>query len=330
MTNSQPSPTWEKEVKLGVQWISRKRIPSTSQYLHAGLLPAGFSAEHLGPNDFYYWDDFWGVAGLKAGAYLLRFYGEEKLAGRFDYEAKQFLARIEETLKVVEKRLGHKAIPASPYRRMDAGAIGSIVVGYPLQLWKANDERVKESLEYLMADCLVLGGFFQDMTHSGVNPYLTLHMAQNLLRSGNRKYFDLMRAVADLASPTGQWPEAIHPRTKGGCMGDGQHVWAAAEWVMMLRNCFVREEEEQAKLVLCSGILKEWLKPGENLVFGPTQTSFGPVKVFIKSKEDHILVEWDAEWFDKEPRIEVIFPDFPGVVASAGQKMIQIKRQPLV
>ena len=40
--------------------------PADSEALHAGLLPAGFSAEHLGPNDHYYWDDFWAEAGLRA------------------------------------------------------------------------------------------------------------------------------------------------------------------------------------------------------------------------------------------------------------------------
>ena len=35
-------------------------------------------------------------------------------------------------------------------------------------------------------------------------------------------------------------------------MGDGQHVWAAAEWVLMIRNCFAREEDDH--LILCSGI----------------------------------------------------------------------------
>ena len=80
-----------------------------------------------------------------------------------------------------------------------------------------------------MKKCLVHGGFFHDMTHSGINPYLTLHLAQVLLRAGDPRYFSLMTAVAKLASPTGQWPESVHPRTGGGCMGDGQHVWAAAK-----------------------------------------------------------------------------------------------------
>ena len=31
-------------------------------------VPGQVGWEHLGPNDYYYWDDFWGVAGLQAAA----------------------------------------------------------------------------------------------------------------------------------------------------------------------------------------------------------------------------------------------------------------------
>ena len=61
-----------------------------------------------------------------------------------------------------------------------------------------------------------------------------------------------MDRVVALASPTGQWPEAIHPRTGGGCMGDGQHAWAAAEWLLMMRALFVREEPDH--LVIGAGL----------------------------------------------------------------------------
>lgn len=35
----------------GAKWIIHKRTSRTLESPHAGLLPAGFSAEHLGPND---------------------------------------------------------------------------------------------------------------------------------------------------------------------------------------------------------------------------------------------------------------------------------------
>jgi hypothetical protein len=146
------------------------------------------------------------------------------------------------------------------------------------------------------------------MTHSGINPYLTLHLAQVLLRAGDERYFPLMTAVANLASPTGQWPESVHPQTLGGCMGDGQHVWAAAEWVLMVRNCFVREEEQS--LILCSGISKEWLLQKQTMSFGPAPTSFGDIQVFIKVNEENIVVEWKGQWFGQAPSIEIRLPGF--------------------
>ena len=89
----------------------------------------------------------------------------------------------------------------------------------------------------------------------------------------------MIETVARLASPTGQWPEAIHPHTGGGCMGDGQHGWAAAEWVMMIRNLFVREEGD--RLIVGSGLFEEWFESDEDICFGPTLTPWGPVTVRI-------------------------------------------------
>src|SRR5690606_36768683 len=131
-----------------------------------------------------------------------------------------------------------------------------LAAGYPLQLFPPDDRRLADTVAYLMENCFVDGAFFQDMIHSGLNAYLTLHVAQVLLRAGDPRHFPIMCAVADLASPTGQWPEAVHPHTRGGCMGDGQHAWAAAEWVIMLRNCFLREEGD--RLILCAGLPEAW------------------------------------------------------------------------
>lgn len=326
LTGQAPSPEWRDSVYKGEQWIRRKRLPKKPASAHAGLLPSGFSAEHLGPNDYYYWDDFWGVAGLKAAGFLARAYGDKKRADQFNREAREFYQCIEQSLKQARARLKQAAMPASPYRRMDAGAIGSLVAGYPLRLCPAKDTRIMRTADFLIQNSFVHGGFFQDMTHSGINPYLTLHIAQVLLRAGDPRYFDLMTAVARLASSTGQWPEAVHPRTGGGCMGDGQHVWAAAEWTMMIRNCFIREEEDEGRLVLCSGIPRRWLEKGKRLSFGPAPTSFGEVAVSVCSDDGKITVEWEAKWFADEPVIDIHLPEFPEVTAQQGQSLVQIGR----
>jgi hypothetical protein len=299
---------WVASVIRGAEWIRKKRVPSDPPAPHAGLLPAGFSAEHLGPNDYYYWDDFWGLAGLTAAARLAGRFHSDKKRDLLQEEAGNFRAAIFESIEAISERRGQGAIPASPYRRMDAGAVGSLVADYPLQLVRPGDPRIERTVEFLMNNCFHSGGFFQDLIHSGINPYLTLCVAQTLLRCGDARFRLLVDTVAALASPTGQWPEAIHPQTGGGCMGDGQHGWAAAEWVMMIRNIFIREEGR--KLILGAGIFPEWLENREEVAFGPTPTPFGPVGVHIYPKGTDYLLACDARWRCDPPTVKIRIPGF--------------------
>lgn len=322
---------WLHAVAKGARWIHRKRLPAHPPRPEAGLLPAGFSAEHLGPNDFYYWDDFWGVAGLRAASELLR-PTDPAHAQECAREAEEFLATIQRSFPTKPHRRFPGAIPASPHRRMDSGAIGSIVADYPLQLFPPGDPWITKTVDYLCHQHLQSGGFFQNMIHSGINAYLTLHLAQVRLRAGDATgAWALMDAVLALASPTGQWPEAIHPLTFGGCMGDGQHIWAGAEWLMMLRHLFVREEtgaaetaggaagadERRGHLVIGAGLRPEWLKDGD-VSFGPTLTPFGPVTVRCTRKAGGVRIEVEGKWRASPPRRELRVPGYAPVDVAAG------------
>lgn len=322
LTGRTPKAAWQKAIRRGARWISRKRLGHAHGAPHAGLLPAGFSAEHLGPNDYYYWDDFWGIAGLDAAAKLLQTAGDDAEAKHLRNEAESFRRDVDASLARAADRLRTSAMPASPYRRLDSGAIGSLAVGYPLQLCAPDDPRLLATAEFLIDKCFVDGGLFHDMVHSGINPYLTLHIAQVLMRAGDARFLDLLTAVARLASPTGQWPEAIHPATGGGCMGDGQHVWAAAEWLLMVRNCFVREEAE--RLVLAAGIAPGWLAKGQTLSFGPAPTAFGPITIEIGTVGGKAVVSWQADWRDAAPPIEVRLPGQPSVIAAYDRSSVEL------
>jgi hypothetical protein len=300
--------SWIEAVIKGADWIVQKRSPSNLKSPHAGLLPAGFSAEHLGPNDYYYWDDFWGLAGLTAAAHLAGRFESDNTRDRLQLEAASFRKAIFDSIAGIPEKRSRGAIPASPYRRMDAGAVGSLVADYPLQLTAPGDSQILNTIEFLLNNSFHSGGFFQDMIHSGINPYLTLCIAQTLLRNHDRRYRGLMETVASLASPTGQWPEAIHPHTGGGCMGDGQHGWAAAEWVMMVRNLFVREEGRQ--LIIGAGILPEWLEGERDIAFGPTPTPFGSVTIRIYRQAADHFVDVESRWHGRPPPLNIQIPGF--------------------
>ncbi|WP_438483429.1 hypothetical protein [Oleiharenicola lentus] len=318
---------WLEAVARGARWITRKRLPKNTGKREAGLLPAGFSAEHLGPNDFYYWDDFWAVSGLRAAHDLLRDHRKHaKHAEACAAEAEEFLATIMRSVPSGPHRRFPGSIPASPYRRMDSGAIGSIVADYPLHLFPAGDESIIKTVDFLRDHSSHGGAFYQDMIHSGVNIYLTLHLAQIRLRANQPDaMWTLVERVIALASPTGQWPEAVHPRTGGGCMGDGQHIWAASDWLMMVRNLFVREEGEA--LIIGSGLKTEWLKSGE-LSFGPTLTPHGAVSVrFITGAQPvaHII----GQWRNGAPARSLYIPGYAPIEISAGDRRTEFALSPL-
>jgi hypothetical protein len=305
---------WLRAVAKGARWIMRKRLPPGTGRAEAGLLPAGFSAEHLGPNDFYYWDDFWGVAGLRTAAELLRA-NDPDFAGECERTAAEFLDTMVKSFPGGPQRRFPLAIPASPKRRMDSGAVGNLVADYPLQIFPPGDIRILRTADYLRDHSSHAGGFFQNMIHSGINAYLTLHLAQVRLRAGDAAAaWEAIDHVARLASPTGQWPEAIHPRTLGGCMGDGQHIWAAAEWAMMIRNCFLREEGD--RLVIGSGVMDRWIPATGAASFGPTLTPFGRVSLRLRRESTGLAVEVAASWRSHAPALDIRVPGYePRVVA---------------
>ncbi len=323
LTGEKPDSNWGRPIWRAGKWIQKKLI-SQGPEPHAGLLPSGFSAEHLGPSDYYYWDNFWGAGGLRSGAYLLSLMGEEKRAKELRECSKKLLLAVERSLENASRGTGTQAMPASPYRRLDSGSVGSLAAGYPLKLWGPRDPRLLRTADYLLENFLIGGGFYHNIAHSGINPYLTLHLAQVLLRAGNLNFMRLMEGVKSLASPAGQWPEAIHPRLRSGCMGDGQHVWAAAEWLLMVRNCFVREEESDDLLILCSGVPGRWLVPDSPISFGPAPTSFGTVNISLSLEKEQIRIGWKAEWHSKEPSIQIRLPGYPTVTPRPGSSYVNI------
>jgi hypothetical protein len=328
LTGVAPDPAWLRPIRKAAHWITAKRQSSPKDPCSDGLLPAGFSAEHLGPNDNYYWDDFWSVAGLQAAGAMFRTTGRGEDADWCERTAASLTQAIDRSLELGPSRSaeggGSLAMPASCHRRLDSGAIGSIVAGYPLQVMAGDDKRLVETAGFLMEHCLVGGGFFQDMIHSGINAYLTLHLAQVLLAARDARFQNLIEAVARLASPTGQWPEAIHPQTRGGCMGDGQHVWAAAEWIMMLRNCLLYEQVRPDRLVIGAGVFPRWLHQQRRITIGPAPTRWGPVRLFLDPAADSVDVHWQADWFGPAPEIEVRLPACRPVLVSDGKGSVHV------
>jgi hypothetical protein len=245
-------------VRRGADWIERTRHRRRDGATREpGLLPPGVSAEHLGPYDVYYWDNFWALRGLYDAAYLADVMGNAADAARWRAAAKQYRTAIFNSIERATRDAPRRYMPAGPHRRVDAGMIGSLVSCYPLELLDADDPLVEGTVA-LIRERFTLGpAFFQAIAHTGLGTYLTLQLAFVEMLSGDRVAWERLRWLLAAAMPTYTWPEAIHPQTGGGCMGDGHHGWAAADFLSFVRLMLVRDLRDGRTAVL-SMLPPEW------------------------------------------------------------------------
>lgn len=285
----------------GGRWVQLKRKAAAAKGSPLdGLLPAGFSAEHLGPPDHYYWDNFWGVAALNLAGEAAKLLGRADEHTYWLKQARGYWRDIELSIQLAAKHDGLEFLPATPTRGLDSGAIGSLCAVYPLNLLPAQHPRVLNTLRLLEEHYLLGEGFFQEHFHSGVNSYLSAHLAQCYLQLADPRAWLIARYLLKHASATYAWPEAFHPITLGGCMGEGHHGWAAAEWILLLRNLLFHEK---GKNLIITPLLREAdLQPGKTFTVHDAPSSFGRITFTVHSGKRETILELANEYELGEPK----------------------------
>lgn len=312
-------------IMKGARWLDEKRMldldPKDPRY---GLLPPGVSAEHFGLNDCYYWDDLWAIGGLLAA-------GEAADALRFESDArycKQLARDFEDSLKYswekVSERLGRKVIPISPSRDFDSASIGILCAVYPLNLFSPDDPAIANTVKELVDKCFYNDVHFHGIFHCGLNPYLTMHVAQYFLKKKDTYALRIFESLMSISTETMTFPEAINPHTGGGAYGDGHHGWAVADIFNFVRNLFLMEENERLLILPLSK--REWLEDKKRIILKNAPTTFGEVSYTISSESvDVVRIELNAKFREAPKEIEITLP-FAIETVSVDGKQIEFKR----
>lgn len=279
-------------MRKGCQWLQAQCNKTIHEDVpHAGLLPSGISAEHFGPNDHYFWDNFWGVAGLESTHWAAQRLGRESDANRLEDHLGIYRDCLEKAIAEARTRANSDVLPTSPYRNPDNAAIGNLVAVTPLDVLPPDIPWFQPTVNFLMDHNLRDGLFFQKIIHTGLNAYLSVQLARALLALGDKRWFDVLQALMHFGAPNYTWPEAIHPRTGGGCMGDGDHGWAAAEFISLIREMMVREQGNE--LHLGAGIPETWLKPGEEISVSGATTLAGDLSYSLSNHNGPLRFTWE-------------------------------------
>lgn len=287
----------------GCKWIVETRRKDFGDSKKPfGLLPAGFSAEHFGPNDFYFWDNFWALRGLKEVYWVASVLHEKEAQSWLSHEIQSYLRDIQRHI-IPFSRKG-SALPSSPLRKPDTACIGILAAISPLDLFNVNTSWVENTVEYLMQNNIRRGMFFQKIVHTGLNAYLTVQLARVLLLLGDPRWKDLYEGLIAAASPTLTWPEAIHPRLIGGCMGDGDHGWAAAEMMHLVRERWIMEHMH--KIYIGLGLSFAKLEENRDLGFLSSPGPFGTVSFILRRKGQQIELYFENRRNEVQQKAEII------------------------
>jgi len=291
-------------IKKGAEWIERKRKKYVDSY---GLLPSSFSAEHFGPNDLYYYDDYFGLKGLLDASSLANEIGNKSDSENFLKYYLEFKNDVRKAIDKDQKRLNKKICVGAFGRNIDASIIATFTSIFPLNLDLLSKDEIMNSYEELRKKFFVNNCFYQNITHSGINLYLTLEIAEALLYlNEEKKAVNLFDSVISLLTKTYTGPEAINPKSLGGCEGDGHHGWLVAELIHFIRNSLLFEKENG--IVILSGSRKEWFKDGDKILFNNGVTYFGNISFEVNIKENIIDVEFLNEINENIKDIYIYLP----------------------
>ncbi|HEX8597740.1 MAG TPA: hypothetical protein VF952_04410 [Chloroflexia bacterium] len=311
-----PNPALKQEllpaVKRARRWIMRMLAASED-----GLMPPGISSEHLGPPDHYYWDSLWSLAGLVAADRLLG-----RRSSGYGRAASRLHDNIMKSIERDKDALGGYIVPAAPGRKIDLGMVGSLVGWFPLGLLQSSEDEPygPSTLNALEAANFHEGALFVNTGHSGWGTYLNMRIVGCRLKMGLDGAWQLMKWLLDHASPTYNWPEAIHPHSKGGSAGDGHHGWASAEWLMLVQSMLFTASDDGV-LVITPCLPLEWVQEPGRIEVERAPTVLGTLSYVVgwDAGGRNIRLDLSPEWHTPPSFTYWFLPGFPGYLGYPGK-----------
>ena len=288
-----------------------------------GLLPGSMSQDNFSKKEHLYIDNWWGIIGLKATIEAAKVLKKEDDLKWLIKEYKDFLNCLMESFKKVMKRERISYIPAfadywppgkrivdSKHRILGETQMAwahrpalfpglSLNIPVPLDL-------LKESYQQYWAR----SGKFSDYDGGWYVEYEKYFWSYNVMLAHPLIYLGMedvaiknMQWSVKHQSCPGGWMEAMYTRLNKeglreideGVVCDIPHGWAAAHYILSLRDMLFREENE--KIILLPCIPESWLEDGKCIEIKKAPTYFGEINFRLEShlKKEFIKLTLSAQ-----------------------------------
>ncbi|PZS33884.1 MAG: hypothetical protein DLM61_04490, partial [Pseudonocardiales bacterium] len=257
-----------------------------------GLMPASDPRDNEHVAGHLAGDNFWAYAGVEWAVSLARSLHQDADAARWAADLSAFQRTLQARSRAAAARAGGFIPPA-----LDVGGgldWGNYWAAYPAQAFAPADALVASTITHARR------GFREGLATFDrpnlLHAYLGFRVLETqLLRSEQR---DVVRGLYDALAHTTSTNASFElghqpfgPRTVD--TATVPHGWWAAEYVSLLRNMLVREENNN--LVLMSSLSPEWLASGRTVSVVDAPTEFGHVSFRLSCTRRGARLTWRGQ-----------------------------------
>jgi hypothetical protein len=242
-----------------------------------GLLPESMSHEGYMAHPVHaYWDDCWGIRGLRDASLMAEVLGDATEAARLADLRDSFSEDVAASLRATIAQHEIDFVPGSvEFGDFDPTAT-SVAVNLLDQLHLLPQPEIQNTFDKN------LEGFrkrrYGVVAWNNYSAY-EIRIIGALVRLGRRRDASevLEFMLADRRIPVwNQWPEISWRDPSGpSFIGDLPHTWISAEYMLAMCTMFAYEREEDESLVLAAGVAEEWLSGGSAVGVKNLPTYYG-------------------------------------------------------
>jgi len=266
---------------------------SGAQRVFYGLLPPSISHEGYSAKPMHsYWDDFFGLRGLKDAAAMATVLGFESDAASLGAIRDEFARDLYASIAMVMTQHSIDYIPgAADLGDFDATST-TIAVAPGGELGRLPQAALERTFERYWLQVMARRDTMVTKWDA-YTPY-ELRTVGTLLRLGHKeRALDLLDGFMKDQEPPAwnQWPEVVwRDRRAPKFIGDLPHTWVGSDFLRSVSDLFVYEREADSALVIGAGIPESWLADA-GVAVKRLSTWWGSLSYTAQRKGNAVAVE---------------------------------------
>jgi hypothetical protein len=280
-----------------------------------------------------YWDDFFGLKGLRDATTIAATLREREYAKKFAVARDDLQKNLYASMRMAMANKGIDFIPGCvELGDFDATSttIGIDPCGEADNMPQPQLKNTYEKYYQFFAQRRDGTLEWQDYT-----PYEVRNLGAFILLGQKERAHELLNFFLkdQRPPPWNHWAEVVwrDPReTK--FIGDMPHTWVGSDFIRAMRNMFVYERERDEALVIGAGILEEWVRDPAGVEVKRLPTYYGMLSYAMKMDGENLAVELEGEMRMPSGKIILKSPLAAGAkeVAVNGRKLKHFNAQEVI